>query len=331
VEANGNVAQDPHNEFTGRNILYQAAPVMDADRPAMAAAKAKLLEARASRMRPHLDDKILTAWNGLMISALAAGGQALGEPRYAEAAQRAAEFLLSRMYDAAAGRLLRRFRDGEAAIPGFLDDYAFFANALVDLYETVFDVRYLEIGERLAASMIEIFEDREAGAFFSTAAGDASLVIRMKEDYDGAEPSGNSLAVRVLLRLAEMRGREDFRQSGERALEAFAPRLRAAGVGVPQMLVAYMRSRGKPRQIVVAGDRGAAGTDALLAAVRARFVPERALFLVDSEETRARLGSGQPALAVMTPVEGRPAVYVCENFACQLPVTDPAQAAELLR
>jgi uncharacterized protein YyaL (SSP411 family) len=330
IQADGNVAQDPHQEFVGKNILYQALPVSESDRLAIVSAKAKLLEARARRIRPHLDDKILTAWNGLMISAFALGGQVLAEPRYAEAARRSADFLLSRMYDSGAGRLLRRYRDGEAAIPGFLDDYAFFSNALVDLYETVFDVRYLEAAENLAASMIEQFEDREAGAFYSTAEGDPSLVMRMKEDYDGAEPSGNSLAVLALLRLSAMRGREDFRAGAERALAAFAPRLRTAPVGVPQMLVAYMYSRAKPRQVVIAGERDAAATKALLDAVRIRFVPERAVFLLDSEDARSKLASTQPALASMGPQNGQPAAYVCENFACQLPVTAPDQVAALL-
>jgi uncharacterized protein YyaL (SSP411 family) len=330
VEPNGNVAQDPHQEFVGKNILYQAAPVPESDRLAIVAAKVKLLEARSRRIRPHLDDKILTAWNGLMISAFSLGAQVLTDTRYAQAARRSADFILSRMYDAPSGRLLRRFRDGQAAIPGFLDDYAFFANALVDLYETVFDVRYLEAAQKLAASMIELFEDRDAGAFYSTAEGDPSLVMRIKEDYDGAEPSGNSLAVLALLRLAAMTGRDDFRQCAERALAAFAPRLRTAPVGVPQMLVAYLYSRAKPRQVVIAGPQEDPETKALLQAVRASFLPERSLFLLDNDQTRAKLASLQPSLASMALVNGHPAAYVCENFACQLPVTTPDQVASLL-
>ena len=329
VQPNGNVINDPHEEFTGRNILYQAAPVADSDRLAMIAANAKLLEARARRVRPHLDDKVLTSWNGLMISAFAIGSQALGDKLYAEAARRSADFVLARMYDPDAGILLRRYRDGDAAIPGFLDDYAFFTNALIDLYETVFDLRYLEVAEKLAVTMIERFEDRENGAFFSTTEGDTSLVLRMKEDYDGAEPSGNSFAVLALLRLAEMRGRADFRQSAERALAAFAPRLRTAPVGVPQMLVAYLWSRAKPRQIVVAGDREAAAP--LLQAARAKFLPERVFFLIDGDDTRNRLAATHPVMKGMTPMRANAAAYICENFVCQLPVTEPQQVAELLK
>jgi uncharacterized protein YyaL (SSP411 family) len=321
VETDGNVHADPHGEFTGRNILYQAAPVAEAERLTIASAKAKLLEARSKRIRPHLDDKILTAWNGLMVSAFALGTQVLEEPKYAEAARRAADFLLDKMYDRASGRLLRRFRDGDAAIAGFLDDYAFFANALVDLYETVFDLRYLETAEQLAASMISLFEDTEQGAFFSTAAADPNLVLRMKEDYDGAEPSGNSIAVLALLRLSALTGREDFRAAAERALKTFASRMRAAPVGVPQMLVAYMCSRSEPRQIVIAGE--GAQAQRLLTPVRRAFLPNKVVFLIPNSEVRDRLSLRLPALAGMTAVDGKAAAYVCENFTCQLPATEP--------
>ena len=235
VAEEGNVAADPHGEFAGRNILYQAAGVEEtAERFGRPAAEVRagldeaariLLEARSQRARPPLDDKILTSWNGLMISALARAGAVLGEPRYADAARRAAEFVLRELFDPASGVLLRRYRQGEAAIPGFLDDYAFFTQALVDIYESQFDLRHLRAAIRLAEKQMELFEDREHGAFFSTAAGDPSLVMRLKEDYDGAEPSGNSVAVRNLLRLAGITGRAEFREAAMKTLEAFHSRL----------------------------------------------------------------------------------------------------------
>ena len=241
VADGGNVANDPHGEFTGRNILYQAATLEETarqfDRPleevrdGIDRAKRILLEARSARVRPHLDDKILTAWNGLMISAFALGGAVLDEPRYAEAARRAAEFLLERMYNPRTGVLLRRYRQGDAAIPGFLDDYALFVQALLDLYEAQFDRRHLELAVRLTEKQIELFEDRAAKArFFSTAAGDASLVMRVKEDYDGAEPSGNSVALLNLLRLAQITGARRF----PRIRGARAGRLRPAPLRRPR-------------------------------------------------------------------------------------------------
>jgi uncharacterized protein YyaL (SSP411 family) len=340
VAEGGNVVNDPHSEFSGRNILYQAASVeetaeqfgrpVEEVRVGLETAEAALLKARASRVRPHLDDKILTAWNGLMISALALGGAVLEEPRYAEAARRAADFALGHLFDPATGQLLRRYRDGEAAIPGFLEDYALFTQALLDLYEAQFDRRDLEWAVRLAEKQSTLFED-PAGGFFQSAAGDASLVLRLKEDYDGAEPSGNSIAILNLLRLAQITGRADFRASAERALAAFAPRLASVPVALPAMLTACEFYLAEPRQIVVVGPRDAEGTRALLRAIQARFVANRIVLLVDSEETRGALARGIPAIEAMQPAGGTPSAYVCRNYACQLPVTEAAQLTELLQ
>ncbi|MCX6619828.1 MAG: thioredoxin domain-containing protein, partial [Acidobacteria bacterium] len=220
VEPGGNVTNDPHGEFSGRNILFEAhtvertaghfeAPIEEVRR-ALDQARATLLSLRAQRVRPHLDDKILTAWNGLMISAFALGGRVLNEPGYTAAARDAADFILTRMFDGSTGTLFRRYRDGDAAIPAFLDDYALFVQGLLDLYEASFELRYLEAAVSLTEKQIELFEDRENGAFFSSGAGDQRLVLRMKDDYDGAEPSGNSAAAWNLLRLARITGREDF-------------------------------------------------------------------------------------------------------------------------
>jgi len=260
-----------------------------------------------------------------MISAFALGGAVLEDARYAEAARRAAAFLIERMYDPAAGTLLRRFRAGEAAIPAFLDDYALFIQALIDLYEAQFDLDHLRLAVRLTEKMRELFED-PAGAFFSTSAGDPSLVLRVKEDYDGAEPSGNSIAVRNLLRLARMTNRDDFRESAERAFAAFGSRISHTPVAVPQILAACEWALADPREIVFAGSKDSPELNALLRELRCRFVPNHIALLAD------------PALAVWVPgVEGMhphnaPAsVYVCRNFACQLPVSTPAEFAELIQ
>ena len=189
-----------------------------------------------------------------MISALAKGGAVLEEPRYAAAARRAAEFLIAHLYQPESGVLLRRYRDGDAAIPGFLDDYALFMQALLDLYEAQFDRRHLDLALRLTEKQRELFEDAAQGAFFSSAAGDSGLVLRVKEDYDGAEPSGNSVAFMNLLRLAEIANRQDLRASAERLLAAFAARLTAAPVALPYMLAACEFRMGQARQIVLVGE-----------------------------------------------------------------------------
>jgi uncharacterized protein YyaL (SSP411 family) len=323
VRENGNVDHDPHGEFTGKNILYQAEPA--GDRLALARVEAALLEARSRRIRPHLDDKILTSWNGLMISAFALGGAVLEEPRYVEAARRAAAFLIERMYDPATGTLLRRFRAGEAAIPAFLDDYALFTQALIDLYEAQFDSDHLRLAVQLTEKMRELFED-PAGAFFSTPAGEPSLVLRVKEDYDGAEPSGNSVAVMNLLRLARITSRADFRDSAERAFAAFGSRISHTPVAIPQMLAACEWALSDPREIVFAGSKGSPELNALVREFRHRFVPNHVVLLADPA-----LAAWVPAIEGMRPHNAPASVYVCRNFACQLPVSTAAEFAELIQ
>lgn len=294
VEGNVEPHEDPHQEFVKKNILYRVEGGFDA-------AREKLLEYRGARVRPHLDDKVLTSWNGLMISAFAKGAQVFGEPRYLAAARRAAVFIRSAMWD---GRVLRRrWREGDAAIDGFLDDYAFFVLALLDLYETEFRATDLAFAVTLAERMCELFEDKENGAFYSTAEGDATLVMRLKEDYDGAEPSGNSMAALALLRLGAMTGRAEFTRSGERTIAAFHSRLTAQTAAVPQMLCAYLFARRKPRQVEFVGE----DVKALVRVVHGKFAPFQVLVRGD--------------------VAGAAEARVCENFVCQLPVRDPEALA----
>jgi uncharacterized protein len=328
VQAAGNVEEDPHGEFHGKNILYQARSIeevaasvqmnVDETRSEVRKAEETLLARRALHPRPHLDDKILAGWNGLMISAFAKGAQALGEDRYAGAAARAAKFVRERLWDDSRGVLLRRFRDGESAIDGFLDDYAFSILAFLDLYETRFERADFEFAVRLAERALELFEDRENGGFFSTSAGAENLVLRLKDDYDGAEPSGNSTMTIALLRLARMTDREDFRRAAQRTLEAFALRMTSGGAGVPQMLVALAFALGKPMEIVLAGPPDSE----LLAAIRRRFLPNAVIAWAGE--------SPVPMPAVADRGCDKPTAYVCSNFACNLPVTSVSQLDELL-
>jgi uncharacterized protein len=331
VEAAGNVENDPHQEFPGKNILY----VRQTPDPSVAAqlreARTKLLELRASRVRPHLDDKILTAWNALMISAFAKAAQVLEEPRYLAPAQRAMDFILSRMYQPSSGVLLRRFRDGEAAIPGFLDDYAFLIATLLDLYEADFNPHRIAIAIQLAKKMRELFEDPAAGAFFTTVAGDGNLVLRMKDDYDGAEPSANSVALLDLLRLAHITDRVEFRDAADRTLRALGPKISSQPVAVPQMLVALDYARAKRREIVIAGDPAAESTVSFLRSFRGRFLPHAILLLIDSDQTRRDLAEIFPAAEAMREIDRLPTAYVCENYACQLPTNQLSKFNELLQ
>jgi uncharacterized protein YyaL (SSP411 family) len=251
----------------------------------------------------------------------------LEDARYLDAARRAADFLLATMWDGE--RLLRRYREGDAAIPGFLDDYAFFSQALLDLYEASFDVRYLDESVRIAVRMLELFEDTEHGGFFSTAQGDETLVMRMKEDYDGAEPSGNSIGALVLLRLSHMTGEQRFRTAAERTIDAFGSRLTQSPTAVPQMLVAAMASTIPGKQVVLAGlPKGIAP---FLRELHRRFLPWHEVLAVDSDDARESLSRYNESIAGMREVQGAAAAYICENFTCNLPETDIDNFVQLLQ
>lgn len=318
----GNVFDDPHLEFTGKNILFQSRTLDETAarfnveknilEHELRESTRRLLDARSRRIRPHLDDKILTAWNGLMISAFARAAAILHEPRYLIAAQRAAAFLREHLITAD-GILLRRFRDGHAAIPGFLDDYAFLTQALLDLYQADFDSAHLELAQRLAGDLIDLFEDPSAGGFFSTTE-DNELVLRLKDDYDGAEPSGNSAAILALLILHEFTRDDRYRAAADRALRAFVPRLLQSPITIPQMVCALLASETPHRQIVLAGPPA----PDFLTAIRARFAPFE--IVVRAEDSPVNM----PA------IDGQPTAYVCQNFTCQLPVTSVEALRPLL-
>jgi uncharacterized protein YyaL (SSP411 family) len=234
------------------------------------------------------------------------------------------------MYNRETGILLRRYRQGETGIQGFLDDYAFLIQALLDLYEDDFDLGRLETALELAHSMLALFEDKTQGGFFSTAEGDSSLILRVKEEYDGAEPSGNSVAVLDLLRLAEITARQDFRHSAERALSALGGRVAEAPTAAPQLLAAYEFAVARPKQIILVGERSGDAMRQMLRALHVRFLPNRIVLLVDSPSVRKRLSEYLPAIANMPALDGKTTAYVCENYTCQLPVTEPAEFAKLL-
>ncbi|MBV8551025.1 MAG: thioredoxin domain-containing protein [Acidobacteriaceae bacterium] len=328
VEPDGNVANDPHGEFTGRNILYQALSTEEcAGRMGLSIeeaseildrSKRKLFEARAGRPRPHLDNKVLTSWNALMISALAKGYIILGDSTFLSAAEAAADFLLHTMYDERTGRLLRRLCGGEAAIPAFLDDYAFLAQALLDLFEAGGQARYLAIADRLARAGFGQFEDTDGGGFFSTAEHAPDVLLRIKDDYDGAEPSGNSVATDVLLRLAHLLGSGgQFLARADKSLRAFAPKIKAQPPIAPQMLVAVGRSLAEPEQIVVRCAALNSEAQQVLAEERKRFAPY-AVFLPLTDAAAEELRQVAPFLAGLER-KGRITVYRCRNFACDLP------------
>jgi hypothetical protein len=288
-----------------------------------------LLTARARRPRPHCDDKAVTAWNGLMLSAFARAYQVLGDGAYRETAERAAAFIRQRLFSAATGLLFRRYREGEAAVDGYAEDYAFLIQGLLDLYEADFDTSWLEWAQVLQAKMTALFWDPDGGGYFGTPADARDLPVRMKETHDGAEPSANSVAALNLLRLGAIMRSAEHHRMAERLFTAFGQRLRDFPESLPQMLTSFAFACGSLRQIVIAGKRDAADTQALLRAAQRPFVPNKVVLLADGAAGQTWLSQYLPQLRDTRPQDGHAAAYVCDNFACQAPVTDASVLADL--
>jgi uncharacterized protein YyaL (SSP411 family) len=325
VAPGGNVDNDPHGEFTGQNILYRATPLGEmASRLNTSTEQAGeqlnescglLFTARAKRPRPHLDNKILTSWNALMISAFVKGFLVLGEGRYLTAGQRAASFVLKTM--SADQRLLRRYSAGEAAVPGFLDDYVFFIQALLDLFEATGKADYVLRAAELAQKPLANFEDFERGGFYSTEGHAPDLVLRIKDDYDGAEPSGNSVATDMLLRLAHITGDHSYSERGDRSLKSFVPKLQTQPSIAPQMLVALGRFLSTPSQVVIRCREVDAEVESILTPYRKAFRPYDVIFAL-TDQTAAALAGRFPFLGSLER-KGRITIYECFNFTCDLP------------
>ena len=339
VKTGGNVdpARDPQGELAGKNVLQQqrslAATAQDLGLPLEQAVEKllqcleKLRAVRAARPRPHLDAKVITAWNGLMISALAKGAQILGEPARLEAAARAAEFLRAELWDDATGTLYRTWLDGRSDIPAFAEDYAFLIQGLLDLYESGFDVRWLQWAERLQARMDALFWDAERGGYFNARADDPSVLVRQKEDYDGAEPAPNSVAAMNLVRLDWMLGVPGAREKALATVAAFRAQWSTHPHALPQMLCALELTLEPPRTVVLAGDPAGADFRALAAVLSEQLGLRRAILAADGGEAQRWLAERRAYLAAMVPRDGRATAYVCEDFTCREPATTP----EILR
>ena len=299
-------------------------------RARLAAARQILFHARGSRPRPARDDKVLVAWNGLMLSALAKASVVLDGPTYRDAAVAAARFLERRLYDPATETLVRRYRAGDAAVAALLEDYAFLIQGLLDLSETSFDPRWLAWALRLQAQQDRWFWDDREGGYFSTRADAADLLTRVKEEYDGAGPSANSVSTMNLLRLWQLTGQQRWRDRADATFRALSPRVARSGLALPQLLAALEFSRSHPTQIVIAGDRDAPDTRALLKVVHDRFIPNRILVLVEEGRQQELVAAQVPFVSGMGRRSGRATIYICENSVCRLPTADPAVAARLL-
>jgi uncharacterized protein len=309
----------PEGNWEGRNVLRQQADVAHE-------ARRRLLEVRESRAQPATDDKVLAGWNGLAISALAVTGRVLGESKYVDAATAAADFVLSalRRED---GRLLRSWRDGRTSGPAFLDDYALMAAACLDLYQTTFDLRWFTEARTLADDLLRLFRD-EQGGFFQTGEDAERLVIRPRELFDNAVPSGNSVAAEMLQRLTLFTGEADYERAGVDALRAVRNLMARAPTGFGTALGALDLYLSPAQEVAVIGERGDDDAERLIREVWDRYLPDVVLAAAGPDDHDA--ARTIPLLAEKSLVQGKPAAYVCERFVCQRPVTAPSELAAQL-
>lgn len=339
IQMQGNVEHDPAAEFTGRNILYcrhdidqtSAALGLDKDliKQSIASSKAKLLKTRELRKRPHLDDKIIAGWNGQAIGALAKGSMVLQEPQLLDRAVQTALFVKSHLYDDGSRTLHRRYRNGEAGLPGQLGDYTCLVAGLLQLYQVSHEPAWLKWSTELTRKQIELFWNEDGGYFFDSVS-DPTLKIRMRAEYDGAEPAGNSVAAGNLLMLGQILNKPQWIERARRLIESFSETINRYPAALPLMLTTWRRLHSKPAQVVVAGVRHAEDTRALLDAVQREFDPARLVLLADGGENQDYLAEQLPFLQSVGPIDDMAAAYVCTDFICKTPVTDPRSLQQQL-
>jgi uncharacterized protein YyaL (SSP411 family) len=326
-------------KLDGRNVLYVPRPVADVAealglpqdrvRAVLQESRGLLYAARAKRPAPPRDEKIVTAWNGLMISALGRASLVLGEDGYAGQAERAAHFILTHMQKD--GRLLRSYRDGRPGPEGYLDDYAFLIAGLIDLYEATGDLRWLRHAIALDAVLEKNYEDKERGGFFMTGHDQEALLAREKPAFDGAEPSGNSVQTLNLLRLHELTTEDRYRQRAERTLRAFGERLSRAPEAHSEMLRALDFRLDTPKEIVIVTPSHRREAEPFLARLRKTFLPNRVLTIVTEGDDLATAAKLVPLVEGKVAGGGKTTAYVCEERLCRLPTSDPEVFAQQIR
>jgi uncharacterized protein YyaL (SSP411 family) len=344
IEDAGNALADPQGEFQGQNIPYVAQSIDDiaartgktaADvETALDRARSALFKVRAARPRPHLDDKIITAWNGMMIAAFARAARVLVDsPRrgeWLETARGAARALLAHVWQPGEKRLLRRYRDGEAAVDGFCEDYAFLTWGLLELFQASGEAAWLEHALELTRVQVEQFFDERDGGWFSTTGRDPSVLLRLKEDYDGAEPSAASLTVRNFLVLGNLTGDAAYTDRARRTLERYGSQIGHVVRVMPFMVTNVTYWHARKLQIVFVGPRNSLDTLALERMGARRYMPFAVTVPVEGGAPQQALSTRLPWLGAMSERDGRPSAYVCDDFACQAPVTDAAALEQQL-
>jgi uncharacterized protein YyaL (SSP411 family) len=339
MKEEGNCAEEATGKETGKNILFLKKPLdeiasdlaipLEELGQKLEGARVKLLSARTKRVHPYKDDKILTDWNGLMIAALAKGAQVFAESNYEVAARRAADFILTHMVDAN-GRLYHRYRDGDPAVAGFLDDYAFLSWGLIELYEATFEPRYLKRALDLNATMLTHFWDGKTGGFYFTADDADTILTRKKEIYDGAVPSGNAVAMLNLLRLSRLAAHPALEEKAAHISRTFSNAVSQSPGAFPQLMIALDFALGPSYEVVIVGDPDAEDTKAMVNTLQTTFAPNKVVLFRPADQATADIINLAEFTKDLSSLDGKATAYVCRNFHCELPSTETHQMLALL-
>jgi len=339
VKTNGNYLDEASREKTSKNILHLKVglselaknlnPQEESFNNSIDSMRQKLFKSRETRIKPHQDDKILTDWNGLIIAALAKGGSVLNEQKYIEAAKKAVSFILKDLRRLN-GRLLHRYREGTADIDAYLDDYSFLIWGLINLYEATFDTYYLKTAIDLTEDQINHFWDSFIGGFFFTAEDGEKLLTRQKEIYDGAIPSGNSVAMLNLLKLAQLTGNQDYEKKADYISRVFAENVRTSPVAHTFLLTAVDYAVGPNYSLVIAGDTGKQDTNNMLSEIKKNFLPNKSLIFRPTEEKSPEIDEFSNFVQYFDKFHGKATAYVCINKTCKAPTNDVKKALEYL-
>jgi uncharacterized protein YyaL (SSP411 family) len=340
LEPEGNYNDEARRVRTGRNIPHlrrsheesalELKMTEEDFEKRLESVRSRLFEVREGRIHPLKDDKVLADWNGLMAGAMAFAGRVFDEPRWIDAGEESAAFVMEKMHSEK-GRMLHRWREGDASIPAFLDDYVFMTMAMLELYDATFNSEYLEHARSLQQQTNELFWDTKGSGFFFTATDNEELLVRQKEVYDGAIPSGNSTAADNFVRLARLTSDLEYLQGADHIFAAFANEANQLPSAHSQLIAALQRGVGPSLEVVIAGEPKADDTNALLSTVRGMYLPQAAVLLVPPGEEGAAIRKLAPFAESYERVDGKAAAYVCRDFTCQLPTTDPAKLEELLK
>jgi uncharacterized protein YyaL (SSP411 family) len=339
VEAEGNFSEEASGQKTGANILHRSEPLgtlagqmdlsLDELKVRLERARSRLFEHREKRIHPYKDDKILTDWNGLMIAALSRGAFVFREPRYLEAAERAADFILENLRDSD-GRLLHRYRNGRAGITAHAEDYAFLVHGLIELYEAGFDVRHLRAAKELNEELIRHYWDEGEGGFFFTADDSEALIVRRKEIDDSAIPSGNSMALLNLLRLGRMLGEPELEAKAAELNNHFSGYILRYPAAFTQFLVGLDFATSSSRELVLAGRAGAPDVREMMEALSRRYLPHLVILFRPQTDEEPEIVKLAAFTRDQVALDGRATAYVCSDYRCEKPTTDPNEMLHLL-